>query len=260
MRVRLINRRDTEVRSFSSSHDNIFSDVSELSAPRGIPAQLKQPETAQILRPDAFSVAQQMPINKASPDQMKGVSCFHGAAQIITQCGSKQAKNLTTQDKVLTRDNGFQSVLWVGVIEANDAKPMTVELAPDAVMAGKPDQAVRVSGRQCVLLSCPEVQSQFGSAEVLARAGDLLHLDGISQVECDAPFVAVLTEQHELLNVSGLWMDSLLPDSEAQRHISKNDKRTIADLLPELGALPINRSYPSARTLLREEFARQFTR
>lgn len=260
MRVRLINRRENDAVALQTNHDNIFSEVSDLSAPRGIPARIAATESAKVLRPDAFHIASKKRVRTSSPDQLRGVPCFHGGSEVITQQGAKPICNLTANDKVLTRDNGFQPVLWVGRPASSEANPMTVRIEQDAVMAGKPVDTLYVSGRQSVLLTCPEVQSQFGTAEVLARAGDLLHLDGVRKADNMEDAVAVMTQQHELLNVGGLWMDSLIPDAEALSHLPSADKQAIKTLLPELGALPVERSYPAARTLLRSEFARQFTR
>lgn len=260
MRVRLINRRENDAVALQSNHDNIFSEVSDHSAPRGIPARIAPVEAAKVLRPDAFQIASNKRVANTSPEQLRGVPCFHGGSEVITQQGAKSICDLTTDDKVLTRDNGFQPVLWVGHVTSSKAIPMTVKIKQDAIMAGRPGDTIYVSGRQSLLLSCPEVQSQFGSAEVLARAGDLLHLDGISRADSMDNAVAVMTLQHELLNIGGLWMDSLVPDAEALNHLPSADKNAIKTLLPELRTLPVERSYPAARTLLRSEFARQFAR
>ena len=72
--------------------------------------------------------------------------------------------------------------------------------------------------------------------------------------------MAILTEHHEILNISGLWMDSLIPDSDTLSALPATEKQAIKGLLPSLSDLPVERSYPSARILLRSEFARQFTR
>lgn len=260
MRVRLINRRQNFATALQTPHDNIFSEVSDFAAPRGIPARINPAETAQVLRPEAFTLAARKNTQNVKAGQTRGVACFQSGAEIITQQGTKAIHDLSAGDMVLTRDNGFQPVLWVGDISSPKAVPALVEIAPDAVFGGKPDTAICVSGRQSVLLTCADIQAQFGSAEVLARAGDLLHLDGVSLVERASETIAVLMEQHELLNVNGLWMDSLMPDSEALEHLPDADKHAIKALLPDLGNLPIERSYPAARTVLRAEFARQFTR
>lgn len=260
MRVRLINRRDTPATALQSTHDNIFGEVSNFSAPRGIPAKIDALDIAQVLRPDAFNLAMRGRVTRLSAPQMRGICGFQKDSEIITQQGVKPIGALSKGEHVLTRDNGFQPVVWTAEIRTSKAIPLTVKIAPDAVMNGKPEKATKVPGRQSVLLTCPEILSQFGSAEVLARAGDLLHLDGFSKADELEEAVVVLTAQHELLNVNGLWMDSLRPDAETMSHIAEDEQKTIKQMLPNLGSLPIDRSFPSARTLLRTEFARQFTR
>lgn len=265
MRVRLVNRRQNGATALQTSHDNIFSEVSDFAAPRGIPARMNPIEPAQVLRPEAFTLGGGRSSARPSSGhntavQAQGIACLQADAEVITQSGVKALGDLSVSDRVLTRDNGFQPVLWVGAVASSEATSSFVEIAPDAVMGGKPDKATIVSARQTVLLTCADIPAQFGSAEVLARAGDLLHLDGVRLTETAPRSVAVLMGQHELLNINGLWMDSLLPDSEALTHLAESDKDTIKSLLPDLGRLPFDRCYPAARTVLRPEFARQFTR
>lgn len=260
MRVRLINRRQNFATAQATPYDNIFSEVSNLAVPRGIPARIDPVETAQVLRPEAFSLGVVKKPRDTSAEQTRGVASFQGAAQIITQQCAKPIHSLCAGDLVLTRDNGFQPVLWVGAISSAEATPSLVEIEPDSVCDGKPKTAICVSARQSVLLTCAGIQAQFGTAEVLARAGDLLHLEGVTRVDRASETVAILMEQHELLSVNGLWMDSMMPDGEALDRLSSTEKQSIKSLLPDLGRLPIERIYPAARTVLRPEFARQFSR
>jgi hypothetical protein len=57
-----------------------------------------------------------------------------------------------------------------------------------------------------------------------------------------------------------MWVESFAPDSEARKHLTEEERDDINRLVPGLSDLPFDRSYPSARTVLRREFARQFTR
>jgi|GEM_PF-3402626 len=264
MRVRVVNRRSADegvVASMTSARgDNIFHQISDIAAPRAISPRLEERPTAQILRPSVFSAHRKERIRKDSPAQLRGVACAGAGAMVITRGGAKPIEALTQGDMLLTRDNGFQPLLWQKSIRKASATPMTVEIEMDAMGSGIPGSAVHVSGRQGVLLTCPEVQEKFGTAEILVRAGDLLHLDGVREVQADLGGVVLMMTRHELINVNGLWIDSFVPDAESRKNLTDEDSANIARLVPGLNDLPLERSYPSARQVLNRSFARQLMR
>lgn len=260
MKVRVINRRIAGSDAVQSKQDNIFNHIPDVAAPDAVASRLSDVPSAQVLRPGAFAAHRRERVTRTSPSQLQGVSCIAEGAIVITRSGVKAVQDVQVGDMLLTRDNGFQPVLWRKEISDQAAAPMVVEIEVDAVDLGIPASTLYVSGRQGLLLTCPEILQQFGSSEILVRAGDLLHLDGICQVEQALSGVALMTPRHELISVNGMWVESFAPDSEARKHLTEEERDNINRLVPGLSDLPFDRSYPSARTVLRREFARQFTR
>lgn len=260
MKVRVVNRRLTGAGVFQSRQDNIFSNISEVAAPQAATSPLQAPKSAQVLHPTAFSAHRKERVTKKSPAQLQGMSCSAADSIVITRSGAKSAADIHVGEMVLTRDNGFQPVLWKKHVTAGNVAPMTVEIKIDALSAGIPGSRLVVSGRQGILLTCPEIMEQFGSAEILVRAGDLLHLNGVAEAAEEFEGVALMTPRHELISVNGMWVESFAPDSTARNCLSDKEREELVCLVPGLTDLPFERSYPAARTVLRSEFARQFTR
>ena len=188
---------------------------------------------------------------------MRGVSSFCGSANVMTPDGVKKISEVTAGDLLLTRDVGFQPVVWVNKVKSSET---VVEIDVDALGDGKPDEVLTVSGRQRVLLTSPQILERFGEHEVLARAGDLLHFEGIREIERSDDMFALVFETHQVLRVNDAWLDSLQPDREVSKNLSHAQKASLKDALPKLNDLPFDRSYPACRATLNETFARQLVR
>ena len=260
MKVRITNRRAAEA-SYREElgDDNIFNDIQDDLAPRAIVPPVEVSNSAAVLRPEVFRADRPDRVTTTTPDVLRGVACASGHAKVITPEGAMPIGHLQTGSLVLTRDNGFQPVLWCADITGTDAVPAQIEIAQNTLATGKPSEPLRVSGRQRVLLQGPDIAACFGKPEVLVRAGDLLHLDGFERVEAEkhVPHMALLFQNHEVLRVNDIWLDSLQPDTENMRYLNKAQTTVISELLPDLKTLPIDRVYPAARPVLRTSFARQ---
>lgn len=254
MRVRITNRRPLRFEGTAALKDNIFNEVLEDTAIVA-PSPVRTKETsAKIVRPVAFKISSREKFAKDTPLLLRGVSAFSGAATVITPDGPCKIAEICSGDLVLTRDAGFQPVLWTSKIETLET---AVEIAVDALGEGKPDETLVVSGRQRVLLTSPQIHERFGEHEVLARAGDLLHLNGFREVPTNDHMVALVFEHHQVLRVNDAWLDSLQPDREASRYLTKDQKASLKNALPRLKDLPFERSYPACRATLNTTFARQ---
>ncbi|MDC0737046.1 Hint domain-containing protein [Cognatishimia sp. SS12] len=260
MRVRIVNRRLAEQAVLPSFGDNIFAQVQERCGVQAVVPAPAEGRAANVLRPAGFQCTGIDRITQATPADQRGVSCLAATATVVTSAGLRALHDLRAGDLVLTRDNGFQPLLWIGHVAGDKAVPMAIEIAADAIDEGIPSEPLIVSARQRILLSCPEIAAQFGTTEVLARAVDLLHLEGVSEVAAPDSFFALFFARHEVLRVNDAWLDTLQPDAENMRCFSSSQRDAITALCPRLNALPLERSYPAARPSLRRAFARQFQR
>lgn len=262
MRIQLVNRRQRIESEAVSFDDNIFLSIKDHNSPRAIQPQADLIKTADLQVPSQFQCFENEKIQRSTPAQLRGVGCTSATGKIMTAQGPVPINALQAGDLVLTRDNGFQPVRWVGQVTGDKAVPSLVKIDNNAIEAGVPDEALLISGRQKVLLSCASAAQQFGVQEVFVRAADLLHMDGVSKVPTkDMPqMMAILLDHHQVLRINNTWTESLRPDAETLSHLGKDAQNVVAETLPNLKKLPIDRSYAAAREVLRSTFARQFKR
>ncbi len=262
MRIQLMNRRAQNEAAAASYDDNIFLNIKDPQTPKAITPKVPVAARDIIEAPTQFQCFEDEKIQSSTPAHLRGVGCISASGKVMTSRGAKSVGELAIGDLVLTRDNGFQPVRWVGEVEGKDAVPSMIRIESDTVEVGVPDEALVVSGRQKILLSCASSAKQFGVQEVFVRAADLLHMEGVNEVATeDAPkMTAILLDQHQVLRVNNTWTESLRPDSECLSHLNKEAHEAIEAVLPNLKKLPIERSYAAARSMLRSTFARQFSR
>ncbi|GAA6207334.1 hypothetical protein NBRC116601_06270 [Cognatishimia sp. WU-CL00825] len=257
MRVRIRQRRSTALESRPMRGDNIFSDIRLEHPPRAVVPGLATAKKAQVIRPTSFQIDPIERVTSASSEHARGIGCISANGTVITPSGPRPASVIAKGDKVLTRDNGFQTVRWCTHQLDHAAMPSLVEISAGAISEGKPDSDLCVTGSQRLLVTGTQVSESFGASEVLVRAGDLLHLDGFEEVHEHVGFVALVFDQHEIMRVNQTWVASLQPDHVCRNHLSKLQCEELFKIFPALKGLPIERSYPAARPLLSARFARQ---
>lgn len=202
---------------------------------------------------------------EAPPEGLRGLASL-GALQlrtkIVTNRGEIMARRLQAGDMILTRDNGYQPVRWVGrftvTSEAFAADPdaRLVRIPAGALEGGSPEEPIEVSASQLVMMSDHAMDADFGGAEVLVPARDLIGRRGIAPVAAeDMPaqtvFLQILTACHELILANGAWCATMMPDARNMSAYGAEERAEIAKAMPELGEMlgaeAIEESYPHAR-------------
>lgn len=164
---------------------------------------------------------------------------------ITTARGPVLARDLRVSDSVITRDHGLQPVRWVGT-----SSVIYDEMQPDAddqqrfgpvrIRAGalgtNPDAGnLVVSPGQLMLVRSPLNMLLFATEEVLASAGDLTHLEGVDTAPRSvARWTHVLLDQHEMIQVNGIWVESFAPDMWSIRVAYPEEWHDITDAMPRL--------------------------
>ncbi|MGH1453143.1 MAG: Hint domain-containing protein [Paracoccaceae bacterium] len=257
MRVRIVQRRNATLEGRPKQGDNIFSEIRLDNTQRAVATWSVGATAAKVIRPAAFEIDALERVTQSSSRHAIGVGCISAASRVITSAGSQRVADIEIGDKILTRDNGFQSVRWIAKLTDRSALPSLIEISAGAIAEGKPDSNFIVSGNQRLLITGAQVSESFGASEVLVRAGDLLHLDGFQEMEDHSGFVALVFDQHEILRVNQSWLASLQPDHTCRSYLSEEQSGDLFRIFPRLKDLPIARSYPAARPLLSARFARQ---
>ncbi len=170
-----------------------------------------------------------------------GIVCFGQGAVIATENGERAVEDLKSGDRVWTKDNGFQSIRWigkktVGVNElASDPKLRPIRIAPDA-LGHSGTQPLLVSRQHRILLNGPIVQTLTDTDEVLVPAHKLTPLDGV-EVAADVKSISyyhILLDTHEVLLANGLECESLYLGPQSIETFDEDSIDEIETFFPEL--------------------------
>lgn len=174
-------------------------------------------------------------------ENFEEIICFTPGTKIDTRRGQVAVEDLVEGDEVLTRDHGYQQLVWVGRRDLTASEiGACPAAAPICIAAGAlgmnlPRRDLRVSPRHRVLLTGVRAELLFGEPEVLVCAADLLGIPGVTQ---DAPgpvsYIHVMCEAHEIICSEGAWSESFHP---AEGVLSALDAASRASLLNAFPAL-----------------------
>ncbi len=195
----------------------------------------------------------------------KVIACFTPGAMILTDCGEVAVEDLTEGDAVLTRDNGFQPIRWVGRRDltaqqlAADPRLNPVRISKGALGNMLPVRDAQVSPQHRLLLSGPRAELLFGEHEVLVAAIHMTGMVGIDQVYPPEgiSYIHILFDQHEILRADGAWSESFQPGVQSLNGLDGAQRAEILALFPELKD---GQSYPAARLKLKAREARVLLR
>ncbi len=189
----------------------------------------------------------------ASWAQLPGVAM---GSTILTKKGVQTVESLAVGDRIITRDHGFQTLLWIGRSRLEGAAGRSaIHFAAGAL--GKHD-AITLSPQTRVLLRSDLARALFGEAEVFARAIDLINDNTIRAVAAQQPVnvVHLLFDQHEILRTAELEVESLHPDRTLMRALDAETREALLPLLPNRDDFMGYGRGPAARSCLRLTEAR----
>ena len=174
--------------------------------------------------------------------EFEDVPCFASGTLIKTENGMVRVEDLSVGDKVLTYDNGFQPIRWIGSRSLSHAQLQTsprlkpILIRADALGAGYPSQDLVVSPQHRILVSSAIAKRMFDCKDILLPAKKLLPLTGVEVVN-DAPngvsYFHILLDQHEILWSNGAPTESLFLGPQALSSVNDESRQEILDLFPE---------------------------
>ena len=142
------------------------------------------------------------------------VPCFTPGTLVTTRAGKRAVETLCPGDMLLTRDRGFQSVVWrgmrrvAGAALSREAAPVTIRAG--ALGPGQPERDMTVSPGHRMLSTDPDLLRSLGEPEALVEARALTGLPGIDRpVPGAVGYVHVLMEKHEVILAENTWTESL---------------------------------------------------
>ncbi|WP_172295040.1 Hint domain-containing protein [Pseudoruegeria sp. HB172150] len=193
----------------------------------------------------------------ATADEASVTPCFTPGTLIATANGAVPVEDLQVGDKVMTRDNGFQPICWIGAkrltgldaAERSDLRP--VRIRADAFGNGLPARDLMVSPNHRVLVASWQTALYFEEREVLCAAKHLINNRDVRAVPTVATtYIHFMFEHHEVVLSNGAWTESFQPGDFSLRGIGAAQRQEILDLFPELRTSLGLDSYLAARRVL----------
>lgn len=175
-----------------------------------------------------------------------GVICFTPGTLLRVGNGTVPIEGLRPGDRIQTRDNGPQEVLWTGRRRMSGARLYAmphlrpVRFRAGALGIGQPDRDLCVSPRHRMLVRGPSARALFNEDEVLVAAEDLLNGGSIATdlVAREVTYVHVLLERHEVVWANGLATESFHPAAAALDSLDPHDRFALEAILPEIAGDP----------------------
>ena len=218
----------------------------------GIQSVVRKPDD-----PDnAFAVlADQSTLPMSQVDRL--IPCFTPGTYIATPRGGVLVENLKVGDRVVTRDNGLQSIKWVGKkrLDHMQLKELTA-LRPILIEAGSlgkniPDRDMLVSPAHRILIVLKVAQLYFGQTEVLVAAKDMCDIEGVCvTVVPYITYVHFLCDNHELVLADGAWSESFQPGDYSLKGMDEDQREELFELFPDLATKEGVKGYRAARASL----------
>ncbi len=192
--------------------------------------------------------------------------CFTQGTLIKTITGEHPVETLAVGDLVLTMDNGFQPIRWIGSqrLTADDLalKPelRPVRITSGALGAGLPQRDLLVSRHHRILSRSQIARNMVGCPEVLVAAKDLVFLGGIGMANDidQVIYWHFMFDTHQVVYAEGAPAESLFAGPEALKAVGPDALKEIFAIMPELSLRAERREADMARPELKGRRARQF--
>jgi len=192
----------------------------------------------------------------------RSTPCFTPGSMITTQRGELQVEHLAAGDRVVTRDNGIQTVRWVGktqmFLHDFQAEPhlLPVLIRQNSLGKGLPERDMMVSPNHRILVANEKSALRFADREVLVAAKHLTS-QGVHTVQSSGTtYIHFMCDRHEVVLADGVWTESFQPDDHSLKGIGNAQRLEIFELFPELKTEAGRASYgPARQTMLSAEGA-----
>ncbi|MGB7317936.1 MAG: Hint domain-containing protein [Planktotalea sp.] len=212
--------------------------------------------TSLVLRNDLGSVVcNDLDAGGQTPHQVTSYCpCFTPGTLIKTDQGELPVEEIAVGTRVLTRDNGYQTVLWAAasVLPSNVLKAhpnlQPIQISKGALGPNLPERVTRVSPQHRMLLNNDQIRRWFNSDEVLVPAHLLTCFEGISHVEVsEVTYIHFMFEQHEIILADGAWSESYQPSDMRAGAIDERHRAELISIFPELDEKDAEIVFPAAR-------------
>lgn len=186
------------------------------------------------------------PVGRATP-------CFTPGTLITTHRGELPVEHLSAGDRVITRDNGIQTVRWVGksqmFLQDFQAEPhlLPIFIRQGSLGKGLPERDMMVSPNHRILVANERTALRFADREVLVAAKHLTS-QGVHTVQSSGTtYIHFMCDRHEVVLADGIWTESFQPEDHTLKGMGNAQRLEIFELFPELKTEEGRAAYGSAR-------------
>jgi len=197
-----------------------------------------------------------------------GVICFTPGTRIDTEHGPCPVEDLRMGDRVQTKDNGLQEILWTGSRRMTGARLFAMpRLRPVRIRAGalgsntlgvrRPDEEFLVSPEHRMLVQGSVAQALFNTSEVLVPARSLIQ-SGHALVDLhvrEVTYVHLLLARHQIVFANGVETESFHPANAALHSLAPGDRSRLLTQFPDLEFDPLSYGAFARRNLSESEAA-----
>lgn len=185
------------------------------------------------------------PSNPMGPSS-GGVICFTPGTMIETQFGLRPVEGLREGDRVQTKDNGTQEIMWIGARRMTGARLFAMpKLRPIRIRAGalggeRPDQQLIVSPEHRILVQGQAARALFNTPEVLVSAKELINGSSVAvdYTLREVTYIHLMLPSHQILWANGIETESFHPANTALSTLGEDDRARLLHMLPEIEGNP----------------------
>lgn len=158
--------------------------------------------------------------------------CFVKGTRITVEGGLVAVENLKVGDRVLTRDNGYQEIRWIGhrTVRGNG------DLAPIRFARGAigNDRELYVSPQHRMLVEGWDVELHFGTDQVLVAAKHLVNGTTIRVApRREVTYYHILFDDHQIVKAEGAYSESFHPGEQVLRS-NREIREELLALFPDM--------------------------
>lgn len=197
-------------------------------------------------------------------DSLATVICFTPGTMILTEQGLRAIETLTAGDRIVTRDNGVQTLRWSGLSHLSAGQLKTApHLAPVLIKAdsfgpGLPARDMHVSPNHRFLVDGWRAQTLFGEGELLVRAQamrndrSIITDHSVSSVD----YIHLMFDRHEIITADGVPTESFQPSLAVTDDLDAAVRNELLTLFPHLKTADLGDLAQPVRTTLTDSDAR----
>jgi hypothetical protein len=164
---------------------------------------------------------------------------FTPGTLIATQRGQVQVQDLRPGDKVKTRDNGLQKIVWVGqsqmsgraLLDAPHLRPVLIR--EDAFGVGLPCRDMMVTPNSRIPVGKERTSLMFFTKQAIVAAKNLVDHSSIQQIDCiGTTYIHLQFKGHQGIRANDLWVENFDIADYSLGAIGNSQRNEIREVFP----------------------------